>query len=223
MHGVSFANKHAPESLLPKFHPPVSGSVNIGMLHTSVDGSPAHGLYAPCAACRSPWRGLRLLGARPHSSAVRGAGQGGDRDAGKSSRARHQRGRPEVGDAGDNRRRPQDQDRRAADERCAVRARSHRSCRRRRLAGCAQANRKGASRRARRGVERASGGAAHAYGRDAARLAAALGRRHAGGRIARAWRCDRQDLDRQDRARLRRAAERTRARRPAIRSPSFAR
>ena len=45
---MSFANRHAPESLLPKFHPPVSGSVNIGMLHTSVDGSPAHSLYAPC-------------------------------------------------------------------------------------------------------------------------------------------------------------------------------
>ncbi len=48
IHGVSFANKHAPESLLPKFQPPISGSVNIGMLHTSVDGSSAHSLYAPC-------------------------------------------------------------------------------------------------------------------------------------------------------------------------------
>jgi DNA repair protein SbcD/Mre11 len=49
VHGVSFAHRHAPESLLPKFRPPVPGSVNIGMLHTSLDGSPAHGLYAPCA------------------------------------------------------------------------------------------------------------------------------------------------------------------------------
>jgi DNA repair protein SbcD/Mre11 len=48
VHGVSFAHKHAPESLLPKFRPPVPGSVNIGMLHTSLGGSPAHGLYAPC-------------------------------------------------------------------------------------------------------------------------------------------------------------------------------
>ncbi len=46
---VSFAHKHAPESLLPKFRPPVPGTVNIGMLHTSLGGSPAHGLYAPCA------------------------------------------------------------------------------------------------------------------------------------------------------------------------------
>jgi DNA repair protein SbcD/Mre11 len=48
VHGVSFAQKHAPESLLPKFHPPVPGSVNIAMLHTSVDGSSAHSPYAPC-------------------------------------------------------------------------------------------------------------------------------------------------------------------------------
>jgi DNA repair protein SbcD/Mre11 len=49
VHGVSFAHKHAPESLLPKFRPPVPGSVNIGIMHTSLGGSPAHGLYAPCA------------------------------------------------------------------------------------------------------------------------------------------------------------------------------
>jgi DNA repair exonuclease SbcCD nuclease subunit len=49
VHGVSFAQKHAPESLLPKFRPPIPGSVNIALLHTSLGGSPAHGLYAPCA------------------------------------------------------------------------------------------------------------------------------------------------------------------------------
>jgi DNA repair exonuclease SbcCD nuclease subunit len=48
VHGVSFAQKHAPESLLPKFRPPAAGTVNIGMMHTSLGGSPAHGLYAPC-------------------------------------------------------------------------------------------------------------------------------------------------------------------------------
>lgn len=35
IHGVSFANRHAPESLLPKFPAPVEGAVNIAMLHTS--------------------------------------------------------------------------------------------------------------------------------------------------------------------------------------------
>ncbi len=49
VHGVSFAHKHAPESLLPKFRAPIPGSVNIGMLHTSLGGSPAHDRYAPCA------------------------------------------------------------------------------------------------------------------------------------------------------------------------------
>ena len=49
VHGVSFAQKHAPESLLPKFRPPHDGAVNIGMLHTSLGGSPSHDRYAPCA------------------------------------------------------------------------------------------------------------------------------------------------------------------------------
>ena len=49
MHGVSFAQKHAPESLIPKFRPPIAGSVNIGMLHTSLGGSAVHDRYAPCA------------------------------------------------------------------------------------------------------------------------------------------------------------------------------
>ncbi len=49
MHGVSFAQKHAPESLLPKFRAPLAGAVNIGMLHTSLGGSPSHDRYAPCA------------------------------------------------------------------------------------------------------------------------------------------------------------------------------
>src|SRR5271167_2138886 len=49
VHGVSFAHKHALESLLPKFRAPFPGRVNIGMLHTSLGGSPAHDLYAPCA------------------------------------------------------------------------------------------------------------------------------------------------------------------------------
>lgn len=48
IHGVSFGNKHAPNSLLPKFQGPVAGAVNIGMMHTSLSGSAAHDPYAPC-------------------------------------------------------------------------------------------------------------------------------------------------------------------------------
>jgi DNA repair exonuclease SbcCD nuclease subunit len=48
IHGISFAQKHAPESLLPKFRAPLEGAVNIGIMHTSLGGSPAHDRYAPC-------------------------------------------------------------------------------------------------------------------------------------------------------------------------------
>tara|TARA_R110002110_G_scaffold339191_2_gene549598 strand:+ start:5298 stop:6524 length:1227 start_codon:yes stop_codon:yes gene_type:complete len=48
IHGVSFANRHAPESLLPKFPAPVSGAINIAMLHTSLAGAGGHDPYAPC-------------------------------------------------------------------------------------------------------------------------------------------------------------------------------
>ena len=36
IHGLSFARPHAPESLLPRFKPPVDGAVNIGLMHTSL-------------------------------------------------------------------------------------------------------------------------------------------------------------------------------------------
>lgn len=49
IHGVSFAGRHAPESLLPKFQAPVEGAVNIAMLHTSLTGAEGHDPYAPCA------------------------------------------------------------------------------------------------------------------------------------------------------------------------------
>ncbi|MEM8572613.1 MAG: DNA repair exonuclease [Pseudomonadota bacterium] len=48
IHGVSFANRHAPESLLPKFRAPVEGAINIAMLHTSLSGADGHDPYAPC-------------------------------------------------------------------------------------------------------------------------------------------------------------------------------
>lgn len=47
VHGISFANPHAPDSLLPSFQGPVADSINIGMLHTSLAGTPGHDPYAP--------------------------------------------------------------------------------------------------------------------------------------------------------------------------------
>lgn len=49
IHGVSFSDKHAPDSLVPKFGKPVAGAVNIGMLHTSLAGAAGHDPYAPCS------------------------------------------------------------------------------------------------------------------------------------------------------------------------------
>ncbi len=49
IHGISFANRHAPDSLLDRFKPAVSGAVNIGILHTSLAGPSGHDRYAPCS------------------------------------------------------------------------------------------------------------------------------------------------------------------------------
>jgi len=48
IHGVSFSGKKAEKSLLEKFSPPVADAINIGMLHTSLNGSASHDVYAPC-------------------------------------------------------------------------------------------------------------------------------------------------------------------------------
>ncbi len=48
IHGLSFAKPQAPESLLPKYRPPVQGAINIGIMHSSLAGSPGHDAYAPC-------------------------------------------------------------------------------------------------------------------------------------------------------------------------------
>ncbi|MGO4844027.1 DNA repair exonuclease, partial [Rhizobiaceae sp. 2RAB30] len=42
IHGLSFAQSHAPESLLGKYKPPVEGAVNIGLMHTSLGGATGH-------------------------------------------------------------------------------------------------------------------------------------------------------------------------------------
>ena len=49
IHGLSFAQPHAPESLLPRYGAPVEGAVNIGLMHTSLAGAAGHDLYAPCS------------------------------------------------------------------------------------------------------------------------------------------------------------------------------
>ncbi|MBL0373768.1 DNA repair exonuclease [Rhizobium sp. KVB221] len=48
IHGLSFSKPQAPESLLPKYKPPVPQAINIGIMHTSLAGAPGHDAYAPC-------------------------------------------------------------------------------------------------------------------------------------------------------------------------------
>lgn len=59
IHGLSFQDRHAPESLLPKFRPPVPDAVNIAMLHTSLAGAAGHDLYAPCSPAELQGMGMQ--------------------------------------------------------------------------------------------------------------------------------------------------------------------
>ena len=49
VHGLSFTDAQAPESLLPRYKAPVPGAINIGLMHTGLGGAPGHDPYAPCA------------------------------------------------------------------------------------------------------------------------------------------------------------------------------
>ena len=204
VHGVSFAHKHAPESLLPKFRRR-SLAPSISACCTRASAARRRTAFTRRAPRRSARRRLRLLGARPHPSAVRGAGQGGDRDAGQSARARHQRGGAEVGDAGR---------RSATTVRIKIEERSTSVAQFERLRSILPASRIGGRRwrGSRRGFSpRAPPRRASIWSRGSRSPArrrspgGCAGRRRAGGGIARGRR-DRQDLDRQDRTRLRRAA-----------------
>ena len=59
IHGLSFTKPHAPESLIPKYKPPVEGAINIGMMHTSLGGAQGHDQYAPCTIADLQATGFR--------------------------------------------------------------------------------------------------------------------------------------------------------------------
>lgn len=48
-HGLSFDTAHVSKSFLPDYPVPVAGQKNVGVMHTSLDGSPGHDPYAPCS------------------------------------------------------------------------------------------------------------------------------------------------------------------------------
>ncbi len=48
VHGRSFAEREAPPDFLSSYAPRREGWLNIGLLHTSLEGAPGHDPYAPC-------------------------------------------------------------------------------------------------------------------------------------------------------------------------------
>ena len=121
IHGLSFAQPHAPDSLLARYKAPVEGAVNIGIMHTSLAGAPGHDPYAPCSVAdlRRP---ASTIGRSAMSTSVRGGWRLRHRDARHASGPRHQRGRRQVRHAGHDCRRPLDPHRGASHQHRAVRA-----------------------------------------------------------------------------------------------------
>ncbi|SDG17880.1 metallophosphoesterase family protein [Thalassobaculum litoreum] len=52
VHGASFKDAKVPDDMSPDYPDPISGWVNIAMLHTSLGGYAAHGDYAPTTAAK---------------------------------------------------------------------------------------------------------------------------------------------------------------------------
>lgn len=49
VHGVGYATAEVRENLAVRYPEPRAGWVNVGLLHTSLDGRPGHAPYAPCS------------------------------------------------------------------------------------------------------------------------------------------------------------------------------
>ncbi len=100
IHGLSFAKPQAPDSLLGHYPTPVPGAFNIGIMHSSLNGSAGHDVYAPCSAAdlQGAGYGYWALGHIHLRSVHDGGGDGGD--AGDSPRQGHWRGGREICDAG---------------------------------------------------------------------------------------------------------------------------
>ena len=62
VHGVSFREERAPDSLLPRYGAPTEGAIDIGLMHTSLAGSDGHCRYAPCALGDLVAHGFRYWG-----------------------------------------------------------------------------------------------------------------------------------------------------------------
>jgi DNA repair exonuclease SbcCD nuclease subunit len=49
LHGRSFHTRDVTDNLVPSYPAPVAGLLNIGVLHTALEGKPPHARYAPCS------------------------------------------------------------------------------------------------------------------------------------------------------------------------------
>ncbi|MEY4977987.1 MAG: hypothetical protein RLZZ352_257 [Pseudomonadota bacterium] len=71
LHGRSFQHAATTDNLVPSYPPPVPGWLNIGVLHTALEGHSEHARYAPCAQAELEAKGYQYwaLG-HVHESAV---------------------------------------------------------------------------------------------------------------------------------------------------------
>ena len=49
LHGRSFHTRDVTDNLVPSYPAPIAGLLNIGVLHTALEGKPPHARYAPCS------------------------------------------------------------------------------------------------------------------------------------------------------------------------------
>lgn len=59
LHGRSFKVAATTENLLPSYPSPVAGWLNIGVLHTALEGNAAHATYAPCLVAELQVKGYQ--------------------------------------------------------------------------------------------------------------------------------------------------------------------
>jgi exonuclease SbcD len=59
LHGQSFADRAEGENLVASYPEPVPGWTNIGVLHTSLEGSSEHATYAPCSPAQLQAKGYQ--------------------------------------------------------------------------------------------------------------------------------------------------------------------
>jgi DNA repair exonuclease SbcCD nuclease subunit len=59
LHGRSFKVAATTENLLPSYPEPVSGWLNIGVLHTALEGNAEHATYAPCSVVELQSKGYQ--------------------------------------------------------------------------------------------------------------------------------------------------------------------